>query len=103
MLRFDEIIGQPTAVRMLAGLRESNRIPHAMLFHGPQGVGKATIAESFSAALLCERPDDAPCGGCSSCRLLVRRNHPDYLRVGRLTKDEGQKDKTRLVTPFWDR
>jgi len=59
------------------------RLPHAILFHGPAGVGKADFMESFAQALLCEnaQPDGRACGACASCGWFVQHNHPDYRRV----------------------
>ncbi len=37
---------------MLSEAYASNRLAHAWIFHGPQGVGKRTCAELFAAALL---------------------------------------------------
>jgi len=59
------------------------RLPHAILFHGPAGVGKADFMETFAQALLCEnvRPDGHACGTCASCGWFLQNNHPDYRRV----------------------
>ena len=59
------------------------RLPHAILFHGPAGIGKADFIEAFAQALLCEnvRPDGHACGACASCGWFVQGNHPDYRRV----------------------
>ena len=59
------------------------RLPHAILFHGPAGVGKADFMETFAQALLCEnvRPDGHACGACASCGWFLQNNHPDYRRV----------------------
>lgn len=59
------------------------RLPHAILFHGPAGIGKADFMEAFAQALLCEnvRPDGRSCGECASCNWFAQGNHPDYRRV----------------------
>ena len=59
------------------------RLPHAILFHGPAGIGKADFIEAFAQSLLCEnvRPDGHACGACASCGWFVQGNHPDYRRV----------------------
>ncbi len=57
------------------------RTHHALLIHGPAGVGQFELAVSLSQAWLCE--DDAgmrPCGRCTSCLLMRSHTHPD-LRV----------------------
>lgn len=72
---------QTTAWQQLQQLRE--RLPHAILFHGPEGIGKTAFAERFAQALLCEAPlpDGEPCGQCGSCGWFIQYSHPDYRRV----------------------
>jgi DNA polymerase-3 subunit delta' len=59
------------------------RLPHAILFHGAAGIGKADFIEAFAQSLLCEnvRPDGHACGACASCGWFAQGNHPDYRRV----------------------
>ncbi|MFJ2986574.1 DNA polymerase III subunit delta' [Collimonas sp. NPDC087041] len=59
------------------------RLPHAILFHGAEGIGKTVFAEQFAQSLLCEQPqaDGHACGTCGSCGWFVQYNHPDYRRV----------------------
>ncbi|MDQ9171577.1 DNA polymerase III subunit delta' [Oxalobacteraceae bacterium R-40] len=68
------------------------RLPHAILFYGPEGIGKAEFAEHFAQALLCERPDPEghACGQCSSCGWFAQYGHPDYRRVRPEALDEGE-------------
>lgn len=72
---------QQDAWSRLQQMRE--RMPHAILFHGPAGTGKADFLETFAQALLCEnvKPDGHACGACASCGWFVQHNHPDYRRV----------------------
>lgn len=59
------------------------RLPHAVLFHGPQGIGKTAFAEACAKALLCETPtaDGHACGTCPACGWFEQYSHPDYRRV----------------------
>jgi DNA polymerase-3 subunit delta' len=59
------------------------RLPHALLLHGPRGVGKLELAERMVQFLLCEHADTAqrPCGRCDACRWYLAGNHPDVRRV----------------------
>ena len=53
---------------------------HALLIHGPQGVGQFELALTLAQAWLCEGTTAArPCGVCASCRLVQARSHPDLL------------------------
>jgi DNA polymerase-3 subunit delta' len=64
-------------------LSKLDRLPHALLLHGPQGVGKLALAERFAALLLCERggKDGRPCGACDGCRWFAAGSHPDVRFV----------------------
>ncbi len=59
------------------------RLPHAILLHGPEGIGKTLFAEHFAQSLLCETPEQGghACGHCLSCGWFVQYSHPDYRRV----------------------
>ena len=54
---------------------------HALLLHGPQGVGQFELATTLAQAWLCEaaQAEARPCGVCASCRLVQARSHPDLL------------------------
>ena len=60
---------------------EAVRPPHALLLHGPGGIGKRRLALRLAAAILCTGPRPRPCGACRSCHLLDAGSHPDFLRV----------------------
>ncbi len=72
--------GQDTAVALLRRDLASRRVANAYIFHGPQGVGKATAATLFAKALQCEG-EAPPCGGCSACLKIDRGVHPDVIHV----------------------
>jgi DNA polymerase-3 subunit delta' len=59
------------------------RLPHAILFHGAAGIGKAQFIEHFAKSLLCENAGAGghACGACVSCGWFDQQNHPDYRRV----------------------
>jgi len=59
------------------------RLPHALLIHGPRGIGKLGLAEYFAQLLLCEHadPQARPCGRCDACRWYLTGNHPDFRRI----------------------
>ncbi|EDN69548.1 DNA polymerase III, delta prime subunit [Beggiatoa sp. PS] len=60
-----------------------NRLPHALLLSGPQGMGKALFAQRLAENLLCEQPqaDGQTCGHCKPCHLLLANTHPDLFKV----------------------
>ena len=65
----------------LQGLRK--RLPHAILLHGLEGIGKVRFAEQFAQSVLCESPitDGIACGTCDACGWFLQYGHPDYRRV----------------------
>lgn len=70
------------------------RLPHAFLLHGPQGIGKTVFAEHLAQSLLCESPGEGghACQQCGSCGWFAQYSHPDYRRVRPelLDEDEAQ-------------
>ena len=66
-------------------LVDPEKLPHAMLFVGPEGVGKSAFAQALAARLLCEQQTERnvgiACGVCSSCIWLASGNHPDFRLV----------------------
>lgn len=65
--------------RWQALLRERERLPHALLLHGPAGVGKRAFAMAFARWLLCAAPGEADaCGDCPACRWFAQGHHPDF-------------------------
>ncbi len=79
---FAGIIGHERPLWFLARIMESDRLGHAYLFFGPEGVGKATVAKAMAAGLLCTgRKGSAPCGQCPGCLQLASGNHPDFLHL----------------------
>ena len=64
-------------------IADSARLPHALLIHGPVGIGKREFADALAQRLLCERPlvDGQACGECVACRGVAQGAHPDFLRI----------------------
>ena len=54
---------------------------HAVLIHGPQGIGQWQLSITLAQAWLCDEAQGRkpPCGHCASCRLVQARSHPDLL------------------------
>ncbi len=61
---------------------EAQRLGHAPLLMGPEGVGKRVLAEWLVRRILCLSPQAGePCGECRSCQLISTGTHPDLFRV----------------------
>jgi DNA polymerase III subunit delta' len=76
--------GHQATVDELVAAVASDRVRHAWLISGPEGIGKRAVAGAFASALLCQSPP-APgwiCGACLSCRKVARGVHPDVQLFG---------------------
>lgn len=61
---------------------EPDRLPHALLLHGPRGLGKQEFARSLANWLLCEHPTrEGACGACTACHWQEQGAHPDFRRI----------------------
>lgn len=65
---FNSFIGNPQAVASVREMLASGRIPGALLFAGPEGVGKKTLALMMAKALMCEQGPADFCDQCGRCR-----------------------------------
>jgi DNA polymerase-3 subunit delta' len=76
---FSEFLGNERIVTALRGTLSTQRVPHALLFTGPRGVGKFTLARMFAQAANCERLADDFCGECSTCQRISQLRDPQKL------------------------
>jgi DNA polymerase-3 subunit delta' len=83
---FSEFLGNERIVSALRGALKSERVPHALLFTGPRGVGKFTLARMFAQAANCETMADDFCGHCPTCLRLNLLAEPDKLIEQGLTE-----------------
>ncbi len=76
---FKDIIGQQEVIERLVKDAQAGTVPHALLFCGPEGVGKLQTAIAFSRYLLCRDKGTATesCGTCPACVKMDKLVHPD--------------------------
>ncbi len=74
-------MGHERAKKIVARTIQKERVPHAFLFRGPDGVGKKLFARGVAAALNCKSQNGKACGFCRSCKKMMSDNHPDYMVV----------------------
>src|SRR5215468_10669349 len=76
---FSEFHGNEKIVAAVRGALRSGRVPHALLFTGPRGVGKFMLARMFAQAANCERLTDDFCGQCDTCKRISALADPQSL------------------------
>ena len=75
---FSEIIGQQEIKKRFIRTVTEQRIPHAQLLRGPEGVGKLALAIAYAQYICCEnRTATDSCGVCISCVKYKKLAHPD--------------------------
>jgi DNA polymerase-3 subunit delta' len=75
---FSEIIGQQVIKKRFIRTVTEQRIPHAQLLRGPEGVGKLGLAIAYAQYICCEnRSEVDSCGVCASCVKYKKLAHPD--------------------------
>ena len=79
-MSFERIIGQSRVISILTRAIKNHRLPHAFLFHGPEGVGKEAVALELAKALFCQA-DEIYCGQCRDCTRVSQLSHPDLIVV----------------------
>ena len=78
---FDAIIGQARPLRIIRAFVANGAEPHALLFTGIDGIGKATTALALAMALNCQSDGREACGQCRNCRRIAAGLHPDVIRL----------------------
>ncbi len=53
------------------------RLGHATLFVGAEGIGRSRFVSRLAVFLLCSSEENKPCGTCINCSLFSASTHPD--------------------------
>lgn len=95
---FDDVVGQTTEVAILRRICNSQEDrPNVLMFTGPFGTGKTTLARLTARAILCRKKSysveqaakpeaergkpSEPCGTCEDCLAIDRENHPNFIET----------------------
>ena len=72
-------------------IHRNQKLPHALLFKGREGIGKRTFDLTFAKAYLCHKPlvNHLACGGCPSCEWFPL-THPDFKHISPIENEEDE-------------
>lgn len=86
-------LGHRAVIEGLWSAQDRGRLPHALLFEGPAGIGKFMAARWFAQGLYCEtrapqgKDWKGPCGGCGPCKRFAAASHPDVFVLDPLVEE----------------
>jgi len=80
-MSFSNVKDQDIAIRLVQNVIKRGRVPNAMLFWGPEGVGKTMVALETAKAINCKQKSGDACDECLSCQRIAHGNHPDVTVV----------------------
>ena len=90
---FRDIIGQEDIKRQLIKNVQENKIAHAQLFCGGEGVGKLPLAIAYARYISCLHPsDEDACGKCANCIKFNNLAHPDLHFIFPVVKKKSTKE-----------
>lgn len=85
-MSWNKVIGHKRISNFLKNAIKSQRISHAYLLVGPDGVGKSFLALQFAKALNCLEDSGDSCDRCTACSKIDNTNHPDIYQIEPETK-----------------
>jgi DNA polymerase III subunit delta' len=98
---FKQIIGQVPVKQKLLNMLHDGRVPHALMFTGPEGSGNLPAAFAFIQYLFCSnKQENDACGTCSSCLKTSKLIHPDLHLVFPIPLSKSVRTSNDLLAEF---
>ena len=79
-------------------IHQNNKLPHALIFKGKEGIGKHDFAMTFAKSYLCQTqlPNYLPCEVCTSCNWFPD-SHPDFKHIAPIESEDDESSKRKTV------
>lgn len=78
------IIGHSNIKKYLQKQISNKQIPHALLFSGPEHLGKFTLSKIFAKSIHCSSSDKVPCNTCNDCQNIDKEISSDFIIIKKL-------------------
>lgn len=95
MIDFENIVDQELVKKILSGALKKDKLAHAYLFYGEEGVGKWAMGLELAKAVNCENKKMKPCQKCIICKKISRLIHPDVRLIFPLPPLEGKSESQK--------
>ena len=95
-----EVIGQGINKKIIENGLRSGSLPHSLLFTGPAGCGKTTMARIIALGLNCKEsngPTNSPCLNCTCCKATLDQKNLDVIEIN-VGKDGGKAAVNKVVS-----
>ena len=100
-MQFQQILGQEEAKQHILSAMKHDKLPHALLLCGIEGIGKLAFATAIAQYANCSQPlENDSCGACPNCQRISQGMHPDVHYVLPIIAKE-EKGKHILSDAYW--
>ncbi len=65
----------------LRTLIDSRHLPHAVVIDGSTYEERLSLARTLASSVICESPEQRPCGNCVACKKVLAQSHPDIITI----------------------